>query len=179
MKDIQELVDIVELSEKANEAFDGLITQIGEVFRQASLFRTVEIFDPMAFFRLTTEIEICITHSGVDPRVILLCKDALSFAGISKNECQIDASGNVYRRQVYFVKNTKGLIKIGSTMTVMDRIKQLETGASEPLTLIAHLDGSTKRESELHRRFAEYRVHGEWFSPGSSLVSYIQSLGAL
>lgn len=178
MRDIRELIEIVEVSERANEAFDGLITRIGEVFKGASLYRTVKYFDPMAFFKLTCELEICITHSGIDPRVIELCKDALSFAGISTNECRIDADGKVSRRQVYFVKNTKGLIKIGSTMSVMDRIKQLETGASEPLALMAHMDGSTETEMALHKKFAEFRVYGEWFSPGAGLIRYIHSLDA-
>lgn len=174
MRDIQELVDIVEISERANEAFDSLIDRIGDVFRCAALYRTAQFLDPLAFFKLASEIDICITHSGRDPRVIGLCKNALSFAGIAKNECRIGVDGTLSRRQVYFVKNTKGLIKIGSTMTVIERIKQLETGASEELTLLAQIDGSTATEAALHRRFAEYRVHGEWFSPGESLVTYIQ-----
>lgn len=63
----------------------------------------------------------------------------------------------------YFIQAGDGPVKIGSTHGDPNRrLKELQTGSSEPLRLLGTLDGA-EWERELHERFAEWRLHGEWF----------------
>ncbi|RKD69002.1 GIY-YIG nuclease family protein [Rhizobium sp. WW_1] len=67
--------------------------------------------------------------------------------------------------KVYFLAaDDASLIKIGSTENVDRRISALRRGSPVPVSLIGVIDGGAKKELELHERFAEHRVHGEWFS---------------
>ena len=58
-----------------------------------------------------------------------------------------------------------GDIKIGRSVDVPRRLKQLQTGAPYPLRLLLCGKGLGSVEPELHRRFAKYRIrsNGEWF----------------
>jgi hypothetical protein len=77
---------------------------------------------------------------------------------------------------VYAVRlNSLGHLKVGlsSFGNARRRIAQLQTGASEPLLLVAVLAGGANTERHLHRRFAARRLHGEWFSDLDSHLSDI------
>jgi hypothetical protein len=65
--------------------------------------------------------------------------------------------------KTYFLRAGQ-LTKIGRSTDVPARIRTLQTGCPSPIRLIALLEGD--RESEWHQRFAEHRVHGEWFNLG-------------
>lgn len=70
---------------------------------------------------------------------------------------------------VYFIRNG-GLIKIGKSENLSERLRSM----SLPVTaVLATEPGGYERERELHKRFAEYREHGEWFRPGPRLLAYI------
>lgn len=78
---------------------------------------------------------------------------------------------------VYFLQRSDGLIKIGFSARFRTRLSTLskEHGDLEVLTTEP---GGRGRESELHARFHQARVVGEWFRPTRSLRSYIASLKA-
>lgn len=70
-----------------------------------------------------------------------------------------------------YVVQRQGWVKIGSALYVKQRLAALRKGGvkappdmnvAEPLTVVAMIDGRTV-ERELHRRYAEHRVEGEWF----------------
>lgn len=72
----------------------------------------------------------------------------------------------------YFLRlGTEGPIKIGRTFDVAARVKKLQTGAPERLTVLRVLAGDF--EVQLHQRFADSRGHGEWFSPTPELLAAI------
>jgi hypothetical protein len=79
---------------------------------------------------------------------------------------------------IYFVEaDGSGLIKIGYTDDNHDprsRLKQLETGCPFPLKLLGCVRGDRRKEGTLHRQFASYRSHLEWFFPGKGLLTYIR-----
>jgi len=61
-------------------------------------------------------------------------------------------------------------IKIGITDNLEDRLRQLQTGASRPLKIIAQFPMESRQlaltaERELHSKYANYRLKGEWFRP--------------
>ena len=80
-------------------------------------------------------------------------------------------------RHVYFAKpvGQDGPIKIGCSNDVVQRIAQMSMWSPVPLELIACFPGKPSDEHALHREFAEYRLHGEWFSPGERLLKRIDA----
>jgi hypothetical protein len=68
---------------------------------------------------------------------------------------------------VYFAQRD-GLIKIGWSTNVHSRISTLRA------KLIGAIPGDKKTENVLHKRFARFRVHGEWFKADKSLLAYIR-----
>lgn len=76
---------------------------------------------------------------------------------------------------VYFIRaESSGLIKIGKANNPVSRLKAIQTGSTEKLTLIAYTPGSHAEEKALHRRFASRRRHGEWFEPDDELLDVIK-----
>lgn len=70
---------------------------------------------------------------------------------------------------VYLIgeENEENKYKIGSTKCkdINNRLKQLQTGNSNPLYIKAYYETSKpfRLESMLHNKFKEYNVIGEWF----------------
>lgn len=79
---------------------------------------------------------------------------------------------------IYFVRSgNRGPIKIGFTNgDVPSRIKQLQTGNPEKLTLMLELEGDEETEKDTHQRFSKLRLQGEWFS-GKELIEWICGMG--
>lgn len=66
---------------------------------------------------------------------------------------------------VYFIRaGADGLLKIGHTVNVASRLKQLQAGCPAPLVLLRQIGGGQPTEAWLHVRFAQQRRHGEWFA---------------
>jgi hypothetical protein len=65
----------------------------------------------------------------------------------------------------YFIINeSRTKVKIGKSQFPEKRLKQLQTGTDEKLFLYGTAPGDKIEEQDLHRRFAPYRLRGEWFS---------------
>ncbi len=64
---------------------------------------------------------------------------------------------------VYFIANGHGSVKIGCTAKLETRVAALAHGSDTPLTLVRSVEGGRLVEAWLHKRFAEHRLHGEWF----------------
>jgi hypothetical protein len=78
---------------------------------------------------------------------------------------------------VYFVQakdDHRGPVKIGYTRNPEQRLQSLQHASAEPLQLLAYFEGDMKNEQELHERFAEHRIRGEWFRWNADLDACIQ-----
>lgn len=77
---------------------------------------------------------------------------------------------------VYFIQaGERGPIKIGWAEVVSTRMAQLQCGSPMKLTLLVAIPGGAARERDLHRRFADIRVRGEWFDgTNETLLAYIE-----
>lgn len=75
-------------------------------------------------------------------------------------------------RYVYFIRcGASGPIKIGSAYDVAKRIVGLQTAHFEKLTLLG--SSEVLVEFDVHERFADLRMRGEWFSVSRSLLAFI------
>ena len=78
---------------------------------------------------------------------------------------------------IYFVEcGTSGRIKIGWALNPEARIKNLQTGSSTDLKILAAEPGTVKQEKLLHHRFSDHLWRGEWFRPHSRLLAYIDKV---
>ncbi|MGO9161679.1 MAG: GIY-YIG nuclease family protein [Streptosporangiaceae bacterium] len=85
---------------------------------------------------------------------------------------------------VYFAER-QGYVKIGTTVNLAGRIRDLTAGGSMlkgmtagPLTVLATVSGDYDKEKQLHRRFATLRVDRkrEWFRYEGRLREFIAQL---
>ena len=82
---------------------------------------------------------------------------------------------------VYFIASAdmqgQPLVKIGFTAGCpRKRRDRLQTGSPVPLDVLVSVPASAEDEKKLHKKFARYRLHGEWFEMRDDLESYIWSL---
>jgi hypothetical protein len=70
-------------------------------------------------------------------------------------------------------------IKIGFTAKDhSDRVSSLQIGNHLELEALATIPGDMRTERELHARFAEHHLRGEWFAPHQSLLARV-AIGSL
>lgn len=76
---------------------------------------------------------------------------------------------------IYFLQSPEGgTIKIGHSINVPGRIKQLEAHYGQPLALLATMPGGRDEEQELHARFATARIgRTEQFRPVAEIMAFI------
>lgn len=80
---------------------------------------------------------------------------------------------------IYFVQAARlRLVKIGLALNPVERVCELQVGSPDLLNLLGSIRCEDQRaaaayERELHRRFAEDRLHGEWFSPSEAIMEFI------
>lgn len=80
---------------------------------------------------------------------------------------------------VYFIQaGATGPIKIGIACDIHRRHFELQNQHYEELRLLATTTGGLRLERELHRRFAEHRIRGEWFAPHPRILAEIERLSA-
>jgi hypothetical protein len=96
---------------------------------------------------------------------------AASIAGAPRRRKK-SAAGSIC--SVYFIQGaTTGRIKIGESMNVPERLRALQSAASETLELLLVIRNS--RDSTYHKRFRKERVKGEWHSSSARLLDFIRS----
>lgn len=80
-------------------------------------------------------------------------------------------------KRVYFaLAEDQQLVKIGVGRNVWKRLEQIQTSCPYKLRIVAVLEDGHLKEQELHRRFAAYRLQGEWFRYEGELKSFIDEI---
>lgn len=95
---------------------------------------------------------------------------------VIRHEARVaEDQGLVVRGYVYAITDGKA-IKIGwSTRhpaSIGGRLSQLQTAHPADLTLLGAVIADAALERELHSRFSEYRIRGEWFRYAPAIVEY-------
>lgn len=78
--------------------------------------------------------------------------------------------------RVYFAISADYRVKIGISTDVPKRIAGLQSGGGIAVRLLGVIDGDHRTELALHKRFAAYRLLGEWFEPRDKLRQYLHDL---
>lgn len=74
---------------------------------------------------------------------------------------------------VVYVISDGQRFKVGHTKNITQRLRQLQTGASERLTVIASMPGEFELERSLHQRLKPLQAIGEWFHDGPELIEVV------
>lgn len=77
------------------------------------------------------------------------------------------------RGYVYFFR-AGNAVKIGFSINPRARAKTLQTASAERAFMAKLVEGPPRREREFHKRFAEYRIGGEWFDLRGRLAEYLE-----
>jgi hypothetical protein len=83
-------------------------------------------------------------------------------------------------QMVYFIQSgDNGSIKIGIALNPQNRLRTIQTSHPEKLHIRALTHGGIEQERDYHQRFADHRLHGEWFRPHPDILAEIESLKGL
>jgi len=75
---------------------------------------------------------------------------------------------------IYFAQSgTDGPVKIGCADDIRKRMRALQTGNPDGITLLAVIPGGLPEERKLHLQFAHLRQRGEWFIASPALRRFI------
>lgn len=87
---------------------------------------------------------------------------------------RIERGNNSLAARVYAMEGG-GLVKIGFTQDIIYRLRCIRAMSPVPITLIIDVAGTRQDEKALHRRFAAYRSHGEWFRIEGAVAAWIEA----
>jgi hypothetical protein len=77
---------------------------------------------------------------------------------------------------IYFAqRSVDRAIKIGFTGQIKERLYGLKRQCGEPPQILGMMRGQRKEEFKLHRQFDHLALGGEWFKPGSDLLSFVNA----
>ncbi|CDG00378.1 Hypothetical P19 (fragment) [Avibacterium paragallinarum JF4211] len=172
------LVELLKVSETANQSFNYLIDCIYDSLEKCTLtkhFNIIEEDKDYSLLKAKQSLERMILASGDDPRVIKIAQIILSNSGISSREIKILDNGKVITRKIYFVQRSDGAIKIGSSLDVQKRLSDIAALVGD-LKLLGVIDGTIRIEKSLHKKFINDHIHNEWFSQ-ENINRFINDLG--
>ena len=98
---------------------------------------------------------------------------------------------NIVRKRdsqdLYFLRDSKGSIKIGISKDVLNRVLELELAMNDHIEIIKVISNASKFERILHRKFThlrenrEIQVDGytEWFSSHIELINFIEGFNPI
>lgn len=77
------------------------------------------------------------------------------------------------RSFIYFIGPKDGPVKIGFSINPFERRADLQTGNHSDLFIFGLMPGDESDERELHARFSESSIRGEWFQLTDDLRQFI------
>jgi len=123
-----------------------------------------------------------VLYAGLDEKMTAYMRARLAerpqllstFVAAARLRAETRRSPKAVPEWAYFIQSgLRGLIKIGCAVDVDARRASLQSGSAERLYVLAVMPGGASVEYQLHARFAEYRIHGEWFAPARELTDFI------
>lgn len=128
-------------------------------------------------FHCLTEDEITRAMlSGRLPYYIMDDQRFVTLADISQlvKENSIYGTDVCHSLGVIYFAGFKKFVKIGFTSgSIASRLSSLQTSSPEPMKVYATMWGTKNSERDLHLRFADLKIRGEWYSLRGQLRSFI------
>ena len=78
----------------------------------------------------------------------------------------------IAKGDLYFIR-CGDAVKIGRTTNIVERLRNMQVNSPHEIDCLLLLRGQGKHEAACHKRFAAYRVRGEWFRLSDELNSAI------
>jgi hypothetical protein len=76
---------------------------------------------------------------------------------------------------IYLIHNEiTNKCKIGYSVNPTQRLQELQTGSSERILLKTQIEGSYELENQIHKKFEEHRIQGEWFIYNKEIAEYFK-----
>ena len=69
-----------------------------------------------------------------------------------------------------------GACKIGFTDSLKNRLTQLQIGCPDALIVHFLVDGSKSNEKQLHEKFKQFKMRGEWFHYNETIKRFFSGL---
>jgi hypothetical protein len=80
---------------------------------------------------------------------------------------------------IYFLQSgANGPIKIGTSRTSEQRVRDLKTSCPYPANLLATVEGGRSLERRIHSALRQHRTNGEWFRPSVHTLCVVQAAKA-
>lgn len=77
---------------------------------------------------------------------------------------------------VYFIQGEQTqLVKIGKATSIPRRLRVLQTGSPDQLTVLAVIE-DTDDDHQHQKRFQADWVYGEWFKPSEALMAFVSAI---
>lgn len=76
---------------------------------------------------------------------------------------------------IYFLSAENGLIKIGITKNISQRLGVLSFENASKLELLGIMEGDYLTEKSLQQRFSKDNSHGNWFHPSKDIINFIKN----
>lgn len=96
------------------------------------------------------------------------------------DECNKSLSVNDAEMQFVYLIHSKenNTVKIGNSSDPKKRLKQLQTGNNNTLTLIGLIKGDQSLERSIHKMFGDKRIKGEWFTYTKEIEDFFDTYRA-
>jgi hypothetical protein len=79
-------------------------------------------------------------------------------------------------QSVVYILRCGDYIKIGYSLNFVRRLEALRSTSPHDVLVIATMGGGKSLELQLHKQFAAYRHHHEWFRNEGELAEYVKGL---
>ncbi|MFA6074195.1 MAG: GIY-YIG nuclease family protein [Candidatus Woesearchaeota archaeon] len=146
--------------------YKDLLIEISKICRDS-------VDDPSNFEKHYNDLDNAMSTVDIDlsPLIRLAVGNLICQSHIEYMHDEIIRKTN---KSVYFLLDVENnLVKIGSSFKPKDRIKHIHKIAGRKLVLKLVIDGSSKKESELHKKYKKYNHHGEWFNVDGELKEFL------
>lgn len=164
---------IDQAAEQANSAKDIVIRTPCDVLALAAKSATEgDIVSALRFRRKAWEMAQSIEFVDTFESMVYLDVCFSELLHRCMKEQRLEQKGYVY----FLLNKFDGAVKIGTTANPRQRLKALQCSHSQPLEILKVVEGGQELEAELHKKFADYRIVGEWFKAHKTLMSYIKKL---
>lgn len=88
-------------------------------------------------------------------------------------------ANSIARDRCYFIGGKSGPIKIGFTLDLARRLRQVQAHCPGRVAVLASIPGGRAEEAAYHLQFSKWRLHGEWFDRSRPIMSEIARLNRL